>query len=128
MPSEAEIPVGEYLDRFTPEVKKILLAARRLVKSIGPQATETAYRGWPIRYTVDGAVVVALGGFARYANLWVQRGTELEDPDRLLEGTGKGLRHLKLYSVDDVKRPAVKRLVEDAFKLGGMKMGTPAKK
>lgn len=84
MPSEAEIPVAQYLDRFTPEVKKILQAARRLVKAVGPEAEETAYRGWPIRYTVDGGVVVALGGFARYANLWVQRGTELEDPDRLL--------------------------------------------
>lgn len=36
MPSEAEIPVARYLDRFTPEVKKILQAARRLVRSVGP--------------------------------------------------------------------------------------------
>jgi len=45
------------------------------------------------------------------------RGAKLPDPEKLLEGTGKGVRHVKLRSVADVKRPGVKRLIAEAAKL-----------
>ncbi|HTP69284.1 MAG TPA: DUF1801 domain-containing protein [Dongiaceae bacterium] len=45
------------------------------------------------------------------------RGAILRDPDKLLEGTGKYLRHVKLRSVADVKRPAVRVLLEQAAEL-----------
>jgi Domain of unknown function (DU1801) len=41
-------------------------------------------------------------------------GTELPDPDKLLEGTGKLLRHIKIRSTADLQRPAVRRLLEVA--------------
>jgi hypothetical protein len=45
------------------------------------------------------------------------RGVALPDPEKLLEGTGKGVRHVKLRSVADVNRPGVKRLIAAAAKL-----------
>jgi hypothetical protein len=45
------------------------------------------------------------------------RGTTLPDPAKLLEGTGKNLRHVKLYSVEDVPTPALKKLILAAAKL-----------
>jgi len=45
------------------------------------------------------------------------RGAMLPDPEKLLEGKAKGVRNLKLRSVEDVKQPAVKRLIEEAAKL-----------
>ena len=45
------------------------------------------------------------------------RGAALPDPEKLLEGTGKGVRHVKLRSVADVNRPGVKRLIAAAAKL-----------
>src|SRR3974390_124592 len=45
------------------------------------------------------------------------RGARLPDPQELLEGTGKGVRHVKLRSVADVKRPGVKKLIGEAAKL-----------
>jgi hypothetical protein len=45
------------------------------------------------------------------------RGAALPDPQKLLEGTGKGVRHVKLASVADVKRSGVKRLIAEAAKL-----------
>ena len=45
------------------------------------------------------------------------RGAALPDPEKLLEGTGKGVRHVKLRSVADVKRPGVKKLIAEAAKL-----------
>lgn len=45
------------------------------------------------------------------------RGAALSDPGKLLEGTGKGVRHVKLRSVAEVKRPGVKKLIAEAVKL-----------
>ena len=45
------------------------------------------------------------------------RGAALPDPEKLLEGTGKGVRHVKLRSLADVKRRGVKKLIAEAAKL-----------
>lgn len=61
------------------------------------------------------------------------RGARLPDPEKLLEGTGKSLRHVKLRSVEDVKRPGVKKLIVEAAKMNkkdppkGMKVGMKKK-
>jgi hypothetical protein len=40
----------------------------------------------------------------------------LPDPDHLLEGTGKGIRHVKIRSAADLRRPGVKALLQAAAK------------
>ena len=45
------------------------------------------------------------------------RGAMLSDPKGLLEGKGKGVRNLKLRTPEDVKQPAVKKLIEEAVNL-----------
>ena len=45
------------------------------------------------------------------------RGAALPDPEKLLEGTGKGVRHVKLRSVAEVTRPGVKKLIAEAAKM-----------
>ena len=45
------------------------------------------------------------------------RGAMLRDPRKLLEGTGKYLRHVKLRSTADVRRPEVRVLVKQAAQL-----------
>ena len=45
------------------------------------------------------------------------RGAMLPDPEKLLEGKAKGVRNLKLRSLEDVKQSGVKELIEEAVKL-----------
>lgn len=52
-----------------------------------------------------------------YVNLMFARGTELPDPDGLLEGTGRHARHVRLRGVTDVDRPGVRALIEAAGRL-----------
>jgi hypothetical protein len=62
------------------------------------------------------------------------RGAALPDPEKLLEGTGKGVRHLKLRSIADVRKPGVKKLVLQAASLNkkdppsGMMVGMEKRK
>ena len=50
----------------------------------------------------------------KHLNLGFFYGAHLADPDNLLEGSGKDLRHLKIRSAADLEKPAVRRLIEDA--------------
>lgn len=84
-----------------PPVLALADAARALIRSLDPAVVETARPG-------DGAVTFGLGpakmrqGYAYLApqkarlNLGFYHGADLPDPDGRLEGTGKGLRHVKL--------------------------------
>jgi hypothetical protein len=62
------------------------------------------------------------------------RGAALPDPGKLLEGTGKSARHVKLRSVAEVKKPGVKKLIAEAVKLNrteppsGMRVGMENRK
>ena len=62
------------------------------------------------------------------------RGAALADPQKLLEGTGKGVRHVKLRGVADVMRPGVKKLIAEAARLNkkdppsGMMVGMEKRK
>ncbi len=49
------------------------------------------------------------------------RGAMLRDPEKLLEGTGKYLRHVKLRSAAEVRRPGVRALLEEAAALNRKK-------
>ena len=51
----------------------------------------------------------------RWVNLGFYQGAELADPGGLLEGTGAKLRHVKIRSLDEAKRSAVRALVEGAL-------------
>jgi hypothetical protein len=47
-----------------------------------------------------------------HVNLQLADGVDLADPDGLVEGTGKRIRHVKCRSVEDCDRPALRRLID----------------
>jgi hypothetical protein len=129
MPATTEISVSEHLAKIPAAVRPTVKAARQLVRTVAPKAREVSYQSepprssramWKIaRYAVDGANVAGIGTFTDHATLWFYRGRELDDPNGLLEGGGKDSRFVTLRSAADAERPAVKRLVREAFRLGG---------
>jgi hypothetical protein len=52
-----------------------------------------------------------------HVTLGFLRGTALPDPHKLLEGTGKSLRHVKLRTAEDLQKPAMKKLIRAAMLL-----------
>jgi hypothetical protein len=130
MPPRATISVSEHLKRISPAVRPIVQAARRTVKSVAPKAKEVAYNTarspgakspsmYKIsRYVVDDLQVAGIGTFPKHSALFFSRGTELDNSSGLLEGSGKA-RFVRLRTPADAERPAVKRIVKEAFKLGG---------
>ncbi len=102
------------------EVRDLLEAVRDLVVALHPETVEVprpgersvAYGHGPKKMS---EAYVYLMPHAQHLNLGFYHGVELPDPDGLLEGSGKALRHVKVRSVDEAASPQIRRLVEDAI-------------
>jgi hypothetical protein len=96
-----------------------LCAIRETVADLHPDATESAsIRERSISWGFGVAKKSSWYAYAmphkNHVNLGFFQGVHLPDPEAVLEGTGKALRHLKLKSPDEARRPAVRALLASA--------------
>src|SRR6267378_7618051 len=94
----------------------VMKAVRALVKKTAADCEEYVSPWKTPAFDSNGPLCVFVLG-KEHLSLAFLRGAKLSDPEKLLEGTGKGVRHVKLRSVADVKKPGVKRLISEAAKL-----------
>ena len=119
--TNAQVPLSEYLSRVPASLRPTMQAGRRAIKANAPKGTrETAFRKWPIRYSVDDKDICGIGDYPRWVSVYFFRGAEMDDPEGVLEGTGKGMRHVKLREPKDANSPALKTLIRQAFRIGGV--------
>jgi len=129
MAAAEKVSLADQLNKVPSATRPTVKAAIRLVKGVAPKADEIPYRSqaprsksmmWKlVRYAVDGESVVGVGTFTNHSALFFYRGRELDDEGGLLQGSGKDSRFITLRSPADAERPAVKRLVRNAFKIAG---------
>jgi len=60
-----------------------------------------------------------IGVLKNYVNLGFHRGASLRDPQRLLEGTGKQMRHIKIRDLSDLLNPAIRAYLQEACERAG---------
>jgi hypothetical protein len=112
---QAGIWINDYL-KNAGKCASVAKAARALVKK-AVKGAEEYVNPWNIpSFDSNGPLCCFMAG-KEHVTLAFLRGAALPDPEKLLEGTGKGVRHVKLRSVADVKRPGVKKLIVEAAKL-----------
>jgi hypothetical protein len=88
-----------------------------LVEEAAPTAASSLKWGMPF-YTLDGATMCALGAHKAHVNLILSGPPEaFADPGGRLEGDGKTGRHLKLRTVEDLPRAAVRGWLRTAARL-----------
>tara|TARA_R110002096_G_scaffold12946_5_gene46033 strand:- start:1329 stop:1718 length:390 start_codon:yes stop_codon:yes gene_type:complete len=93
---------------------------RKLIASLHKPFVEIA---WPRQKIVSYGVgpkkltehYVYIAVLKARVNLGFYHGASLPDPDGLLEGTGKNLRHIKLHDLPACKAKAIKDLVRAAI-------------
>ena len=105
----------------TPEIRALAQQVRALIIKVMPDVVEVP---WP-RQRIAGYGVgpkkmsehfCYIAPQQGYVNLGFNYGAELPDPEGLLEGSGKLLRHTKITALADIERPALRRLLEVASK------------
>jgi hypothetical protein len=64
---------------------------------------------------VNDAAFAYVNAFRAHVNVGFFRGAEIADPEGLLEGTGRFMRHVKLRPGSPVDASALKRLIDTAY-------------
>ncbi|HYM38763.1 MAG TPA: DUF1801 domain-containing protein [Thermoplasmata archaeon] len=107
--------VDKLLAAIEPPQREVARALRDLVLETGPDLQEKVIYGVP--WYRGKSYVCAIAAHSDHTNLEFYRGTSLRDPTALLEGTGKNLRHVKVYAVGEVRRPRLRALLREAIAL-----------
>ena len=117
---------ADCLARFADDVQEIVLRLRERVLAVAPYAHEIIS---DVGYTVSlqygpddkvGHAFCYIAGFSKHANLGFQRGTGLPDPERVMEGTGAHMRHIKFASVAQTQAPWLDGYLEVALSQRGL--------
>lgn len=107
-----------YLKDDNPALQKVVRGLRTLVKAAVPGVKITVNSwGIPTFEAKDPFCFYMVG--KNHVTFGFHYGTSLDDPEKLLEGTGKNLRHVKLRSAEDLLQKGLKELVLAAFRLEG---------
>ncbi|MCZ6530335.1 MAG: DUF1801 domain-containing protein [Chloroflexi bacterium] len=105
----------------SPEVQSIARRLRELIIEIYPGVLEVP---WPKQRLVGYGVgpkkmsehFCYIGAQSTRVNLGFFYGAELSDPEGLMEGTGKRLRHVKVQSVEQAEQTSIRDLVQLSIK------------
>lgn len=118
MEKQSTPTVEEFFSSYSPDIQDIAMRARRLVLSVFPDAVEQAHTGYNM--VIYGAspkttdMVFYISAHEGHANIGLF-GAGLPDPNGLMKGTGKHMRHVKLRKPEDVDNPHLRSLLETAF-------------
>ncbi len=85
-----------------------------VIRDCGDDVRELLHDGHPTACVGDAAFAY-VNAFKAHVNVGFFRGAEIADPDGLLEGAGKFMRHVKLRPELDIDATALMRLIKTAY-------------
>src|SRR5215469_8010465 len=85
-----------------------------VMRKRGDDVREVLHDGHPTACVADAAFAY-VNAFKAHVNVGFFRGAEIADPDGLLEGTGKFMRHVKLSPARNIDSTALSRLIGTAY-------------
>ena len=85
-----------------------------VMRGCGGDVRELLHDGHPTACIGDAAFGY-VNAFTAHVNVGFFRGAEIADPEGLLEGTGRFMRHVKLRPERDVPVTALTKLIETAY-------------
>ena len=85
-----------------------------VMRGCGDDVRELLHDGHPTACVGDAAFGY-VNAFTAHVNVGFFRGAEIADPDHLLQGTGKFMRHVKMAPERDVDAKALRTLIHTAY-------------
>ena len=85
-----------------------------VMRACGEDVQELLHDGHPTACIGDAAFAY-VNAFKDHVNVGFFRGSEIADPEHLLEGTGKFMRHVKVRPERAVDATALRKLIETAY-------------
>ena len=111
---ERDPAIDAWLQAHAGELGTIARRWFELMRKCGDEVRELVHDGCPTACLGD-APFGYVNVFTSHVNVGFFHGAALPDSDRLLQGTGKFMRHVKLKSRTDANAAALGRLIDAAY-------------
>lgn len=108
--------IDEFILSVDDEKSEILLSVRKLASTISQGAREDIKWNALCLFKSDRAFV-GIMPYKKYVSVIFDRGSELHDPNGVLEGKGKEMRHIKIFNVSDIEDKNVAHYIEESYLL-----------
>lgn len=106
--------IEAWMDEHAGQLGAIARRWFEVMRDCGDDVRELLHDGHPTACVADAAFAY-VNAFKAHVNVGFFRGAEIVDPDGLLEGTGRFMRHVKVRPGDGVDARALKSLIETAY-------------
>ena len=123
MPDSPQRQLATFLARYSPEIVKEGRAALAMMQRLVPGAVRLVYDNYNFLVVGYGPseraseAVLSLAFAPRWISLcFLQHGTKLPDPDKLLRGSGARVRNVRLATSADLSTPTVRALITESLR------------
>ena len=119
MARSAEIEA--FVSRYSEEIAAQLRRARAELRRLIPNGYELVYESHNALIFAFGPtpkasqLVISIAGYPKWVTLLFAKGTALEDPRGLLEGSGPAIRSVRLVPFEALKSQPVQSLIKGAL-------------
>jgi len=111
--------VDQWLEKLPPDLQKITRELIAVARKNMPGVHEFIYHdavGYSVNESPFDRICYIAPQKKGYVNFGFFFGAGLPDPKKLLVGEGKRLRHVKVWSMDEAKNPALAKLIAATWK------------
>ncbi len=115
---EHDLAIDAWFDAHAGELGAIARRWFEVMRGCGDEVREVLHDGCPVACLGD-VPFAYVNAFAAHVNVGFFQGAGLKDPEGLLQGTGKFMRHVKLRAGGDAHEDALHSLIDAAY--GDMK-------
>lgn len=110
-----------FLAKYTPEIARFARAILKKMRTRLPGALELVYDNYnalaigfsPTESSSDTIFSIAV--YPRWVTLFFMRGAGLPDPDKILKGSGKVVRHVVIKDLEMLDSQPIEKLVRTAL-------------
>jgi hypothetical protein len=111
---ERDPAIDAWMKKHRGELGAIASEWFEVMRKCGDEVRETLHDGCPVACLGD-APFGYVNAFASHVNVGFFHGAELRDPARLLQGSGKFMRHVKLRPGTPIDAASLRWLIETAY-------------
>ena len=111
---ERDPAIDAWMKKHAGELGAIAQHWFELMRDCGDEVRELLHDGCPVACLGD-APFAYVNVFTSHVNVGFFQGAALPDPARLLQGTGRFMRHVKLRPETAMNAAALSRLIEAAY-------------
>jgi hypothetical protein len=114
---DPEAQLASFVEKFEPDLQALIVETRKALRKRLPTANEIVYDNYNffvIGYSSTerpSDAILSIAAAANGVGVCFLHGAKLPDPHKLLTGSGKQTRFIRVPSVDVLKRPEVDALI-----------------